>query len=339
MKDAESGSGTHSQPGQGAGGWCGEVPPRVTPGPRGHDHDGHDHELNVDADTRLLGMAVGLIVAFMVVEVVVALASHSLALLADAGHMLTDAGALGVTIYTLRLARRPASSSMTFGWRRAEILSAAVNGLALAVIGLLILIGAVERLVHPPRVHGLALLVVAAVGVAVNLAATLVVRRADHGRMDVAGALAHLVTDVWAFAGTLIAGGVIVATGWDRADPIASVVVVAVMVRAAWPLLRGAGRVLLEGTPESVDLDDVRVHLLELPEVEAVHDLHAWVVGTDLPAVSAHVVISEDTVAAGVAPHVLDELQACLAGHFDVAHSTFQLEVAGHADHEPSRHE
>lgn len=343
MKDTESGSGTQSQPGEGADGWCGAVPPSVVPG-HSHDHDDHDrhehdHRVDVDADTRLLGIAVGLILVFMAVEVLVALASRSLALLADAGHMLTDAGALGITIYTLRLLRRPASSSMTFGWRRAEILSAAVNGLALAVIGLVILVEAVGRLLHPPSVHGTAMLIVAAAGVVVNVAATVLVRRADHGRMDVAGALAHLVTDVWAFAGTLIAGGVIVATGWDRADPIASIIVVGVMARAAWPLLRGAGRILLEGTPEGVDLDDVRLHLMALPEVEAVHDLHAWVVGSDLPAVSAHVVIDEATFSAGGAPHVLDELQACLAGHFDVDHSTFQLEVAGHAAHEPSRHE
>jgi len=320
MKGAESGSGTRSQT-------------------RSHDHDGHGHAISPGRDGRYLAVALGLILAFMVGEVVVALFSHSLALLADAGHMLTDAGAIAASLYTVRLLRRPASNAMTFGWRRAEILSAGFNGLTLLAVGIAILIEAVHRLVHPAAVHGIALLIVAAVGVLVNLAATLVVKQASPGRLDIAGALAHLVTDVWAFAGTFVAGVVIVITGFDRADPIASILVVGIMARAGWPLLRHAGRILLEATPEGVDLDVVRNHLLELPQVLAVHDLHAWVVGSDLPAVSAHVVVADATFADGAAPRVLDQLQACLAGHFDVEHSTFQLEIAGHADHEPICHD
>jgi cobalt-zinc-cadmium efflux system protein len=320
MKDAENGSGTRSQHGD-------------------HHHPGDDHAIDRDADARYLAIALGLILAFMVGEVVVAIFSHSLALLADAGHMLTDAGAIALSLYTVRLLRRPASNAMTFGWRRAEILSAAFNGFTLLAVGVAILIEAVRRLVHPAAVHGVSLLVVAAVGVVVNLAATLVIKRASQGRLDIAGAVAHLVTDVWAFAGTFVAGLVIVVTGFDRADPIASILVVGIMARAGWPLLRSAGRILLEGTPEGVDLDVVRDHLLELPHVQAVHDLHAWVVASDLPAVSAHVVVSDETFADGGAPRVLDQLQACLAGHFDVEHSTFQLEIAGHADHEPICHD
>jgi cobalt-zinc-cadmium efflux system protein len=295
--------------------------------------------LSRDADTRYLGIALGLILAFMVVEVIVALLSHSLALIADAGHMLTDAGAIGASLYTVRLLRRPASSSLTFGWQRAEILAAAINGITLVVIGVVILVEAVHRLFHPAAVQGVALLVVAGVGVVVNIGATVAVKRADHGRLDIAGAVAHLVTDIWAFAGTLVAGAVIVITGFNRADPIASLIVVGIMARAAWPLLRNAGRILLEGAPEHVDLDVVRTHLLALPQVHSVHDLHAWVVASDLPALSAHVVVDDETFAAGAAPQVLDELQACLAGHFDVEHSTFQLEPDGHVDHEPVFHD
>jgi cobalt-zinc-cadmium efflux system protein len=316
MKDIESDSGNRSH----------------------HGHD-HDHAVGHDTDVRYLGLALGLILAFMVGEVIVALVSHSLALLADAGHMLTDAGAIAASLYTVRLLRRPATSAMTFGWRRAEILTAAFNGLTLLVVGVLILIEAVHRLFVPSHVHGTAVLVVAAVGVVVNLAATLVIKRASSGRMDIAGAVTHLVTDVWAFAGTFVAGLIIVLTGFDRADPIASILVVGIMAKTGWPLVRGTGRILLEATPEGVDLDVVRDHILEVPEVVAVHDLHAWTVGSDLPAVSAHVVVDNTTFVEGQAPGVLDRLQACLAGHFDVAHSTFQLELVGHADHEPNCHD
>jgi cobalt-zinc-cadmium efflux system protein len=308
-------------------------------GNRSQHHDHHDHSMGRDADARYLGIALGLILAFMVGEVIVAFASHSLALLADAGHMLSDAGAIGASLYTVRLLRRPASSAMTYGWRRAEILSAAINGLTLLAVGVVILAEAVDRLFNPAHVRGTAMLVVAAVGVVVNLAATLSVKRASRDRMDIAGALAHLVTDVWAFAGTFVAGLIILLTGFDRADPIASILVVALMLRAAWPLLRDTGRILLEGAPEGVDLDVVRGHILGVPEVVAVHDLHAWVVASDLPAVSAHVVVADRTFADGDAPRLLDQLQACLSGHFDVAHSTFQLEIAGHAEHEQNCHD
>jgi cobalt-zinc-cadmium efflux system protein len=175
--------------------------------------------------------------------------------------------------------------------------------------------------------------------VVVNLFATTVLSRADRHTLNIKGALAHLVTDIWAFAGTLVAGVVIITTGFRRADPIASLIVVALMIRAAWTLLRASGRVLLEGAPEHVDLDDVRAHILEIPEVTGVHDLHAWVVTSDLPAVSAHVVVQDQCFANGTAPQVLDRLQECLAGHFDVEHSTFQLEPASHVDHEAFQHD
>jgi cobalt-zinc-cadmium efflux system protein len=292
-----------------------------------------------ERDGRLLGVALGLIVGFMVGEVVVAFVVGSVALLADAGHMLTDAGALAVSIWAVHLARRPASSTMTFGLKRVEILSAAANGLTLLVVAVLVAVGAIVRLVHPNHVGGTPLVVVAAVGVLVNAAATAVLARADRGSLNVAGAFAHLLTDLWAFLATLAAGIVILATGFRRADPIASLVAVGLMLWAAWGLLRRSGMVLLEGTPESVDLDELRTHLMELPEVLAVHDLHAWVVTSDLPAVSAHVVVRDACFAEGLAPQVLDHLQACLVDHFDVEHSTFQLEPAGHIDHEHEPHD
>jgi cobalt-zinc-cadmium efflux system protein len=302
----------------------------------GHEHT---HSLGADADGRYLLIALTLIAVFMVGEVVAAVLAGSLALLADAGHMLTDAGALGASLWALRLAARPAAGHMTFGFKRTEILSAAANGLALAVVGAVILVTAIDRLIHPIRVHGVVLTAVAGVGVAVNLVATGVLGRANRGRLNIAGAFAHLLTDLWAFLGTFVAGIIILTTGFDRADPIASILVVALMGRASWQLLKASGRVLLEAAPEDFDLDEVRSHILELPEVTSVHDLHAWVVTSDLPAVSAHIVVADACFANGRAPQVLDQLQACLAGHFDVEHSTFQLEPASHLEHESQQHD
>jgi cobalt-zinc-cadmium efflux system protein len=299
----------------------------------------HHHPSEEDRDSRYLLIALAVIVAFMVGEVVAAVFARSVVLLADAGHMLTDAGALAMSLWAARLARRPAGGSMTFGLKRAEILSAAANGLTLAVISAAILVGAVTRLVHPAHVQGWIVTIVALVGVADNIVATTILARADRQSLNITGALTHLVTDIWAFAGTLVAGVIIITTGFRRADPIASLIVVALMARAAWGLLRASGRILLEAAPEHVDLQEVREHILELDMVHAVHDLHAWVVTSDLPAVSAHVVLKDECFANGTAPQVLDRLQECLAGHFDVAHSTFQLEPASHVDHEEFQHD
>ena len=299
----------------------------------------HDHHSTGDRDTRYLMIAFCVIVAFMVGEIVAAVFSHSVALLADAGHMLTDAGALALSYWAARLAHRPAEGSMTFGLKRAEILSAAANGLTLAVISAAVLVGAVLRLIHPAHVHGWTVTIVALIGVADNLLATTILARADRQSLNVTGALAHLVTDIWAFAGTVVAGVVIITTGFHRADSIASLIVVGLMARASARLLRASGRILLEAAPEDVDLQEVRDHILELEMVQSVHDLHAWVVTSDLPAVSAHVVLNDECFADGTAPQVLDRLQGCLAGHFDVAHSTFQLEPASHVDHEEFQHD
>jgi cobalt-zinc-cadmium efflux system protein len=217
-------------------------------------------------------------------------------------------------------------------------MSAAVNGVTLLVVAALVTVEAVRRLVHPAGVAGGPIVVVAAVGLAVNVVAGLVLSGADRRSLNVAGAVAHIATDAYAFAATLVAGVIVLTTGATRADPAASLVVVALMLRAAWRLLRESGTVLLEAAPAHVDVADLRGHLLEAPHVVDVHDLHVWTVGTALPAVSAHVVVSDDCFRDGRAPRVLDELQGCLAGHFDVEHSTFQLEPGTHAEHEPGTH-
>ncbi len=274
----------------------------------------------------------------MAAEVTVAILAHSLALLADAGHMLADAGAIAGSIWAIRLARRPSSPVWSYGLKRAEILAAAANGVILLVVGVLVGAEAIRRLITPRHVHGVPMLAVAVAGIGVNVAATLVLARANRSSLNIEGAFQHIVTDLYGFVGTAAAAVVIIVAGWERADPVASLLVVALVLAAAWRLLKASGHILLEGTPETVDLDDVRGHIRELPEVIAVHDLHAWTLTSALPALSAHVVVTDACLADGSAGQVLDRLQQCLASHFDVEHSTFQLEAASHAEHEPGAH-
>jgi cobalt-zinc-cadmium efflux system protein len=252
--------------------------------------------------------------------------------------MLTDTLALVMAIVALRLARRPAFGRWTFGLARAEVLSAAVNGVTLLVVAAVVLVEAVRRLVHPVGVGGVPLIVVAGVGLGVNVVATAVLARADRRSLNIAGAFAHVVTDAAAFAATIVAGLTVLATGWHRADSVAALLVVVLMVRAAWGLLRESGRVLLEAAPEHVDLRELRAHLLETSYVVDVHDLHVWTSGSRLPSVSAHVVVDDGCFASGETPRVLDALQDCLSGHFDVEHSTFQIEPSTHAAHEVGLH-
>jgi cobalt-zinc-cadmium efflux system protein len=301
-------------------------------------HEGHGHGVSAGADRRYLIIALALIIGFMVVEVVVAAVSGSLALISDAGHMLTDAGAIGASLWAIRLAARPARGVWTFGWKRAEILSAAVNGLTLLVVGALVGFEAIRRLIEPPPVAGGPVLVVALLGVAVNLVAAWVLAKANRSSLNVHGAYQHILTDLYGFIATFLAGVVIVFTGFVRADAIASLIVVGLMFHAAWGLLCDSGRVLLEAAPVGTDLNAIRGHLATNEHVIDVHDLHVWTVTSNLPALSAHVVIDDGCFHDGHAPRLLDEMQACLVGHFDVEHSTFQLEPAGHTEHERDAH-
>lgn len=304
----------------------------------GHSH-AHEHGSTRGTDARALRIALALIVSFMAVEVVVAFTAHSLALLADAGHMLTDVAALAAALWAIRLAARPTTGTWTFGLKRAEILAAAVNGVSLLAVSGVVLVEAIRRLLAPVDVAGPAVLTVALIGVVVNVAATWVLARANRGSLNVEGAYQHILTDAAGFIATAIAGIVIITTGFHPADSIASLLVVALMLLAAWQLLGASGRVLLEGTPQGVNLDHVRAALLAAdPHVHDVHDLHAWVVTSDLPAMSAHVVVDDSCFTDGHAGQILDALQAALVGDFDVEHSTFQLEMAGHAAHEPGTH-
>jgi cobalt-zinc-cadmium efflux system protein len=297
----------------------------------GHDHDhgggheGHSHGVSADADRGKLAIALGLIVGFMAFEVAVGIIANSLALLSDAAHMLTDAGAIGLSLVAIRLAAKPAGGQMTFGFKRAEILSAQFNGATLLVLGLLIIYEGVRRLVEPPDVAGTAVLVVALVGIVVNLAATWTLSRANRRSMNVEGAFKHILTDLAAFIATAIAGGVILATGFHRADGIASLIVAAIMLTAAYGLLKSSGRVFLEAAPEEVDVEAIGQAMAAQPGVAEVHDLHVWEVTSGFPALAAHVLVGD-----GADCHdARRRLERLLAERFEVEHTTLQVEHEG----------
>jgi len=306
----------------------------------GHAHGrGHAHGVSSDASRGYLVAALILMLVFMVAEVIVAFLADSLALLSDAGHMLTDAGAIGVALWAMSLAARPASERWTYGLKRAEIVAAAGNGITMLVVSGIVLVEAIRRMVATnPEVAGVPVLVVALVGCVVNVAAAWLIARASRASLNIEGAYQHILTDLYGFIGTVIAAIVILATGWSKADSIASLIVVALMVHAAWGLLRESGRILLEGAPGGVDLAEVRAHLLEVDHVRDVHDLHAWTITSGMPALSAHVVVDDECFLDGHTPRLLDQVQECLGGHFDVEHSTFQFEQASHAEHEHGAH-
>jgi len=288
-------------------------------------HSGHSHDVGEATNRRRLAIALALIVAFMAGEVVAGILAQSLALLSDAAHMLTDAAAIGLSLVALALAARPAGGNLTFGLKRAEILSAQANGAALLVLAALIVYEAIHRLVSPLAVGGWTVLIVALVGIAVNLLATWQLAQANRDNMAVEGSFQHILTDLYAFIGTALAGIIIIVTGFDRADPIASLVVAALMLRAAYGLLKGSGRVLLEMTPEGMDATQIGRALASHPHVAEVHDLHVWEVGSGFPSLSAHVLVPAGDDCHGVRR----ELETMLADRFGIEHTTLQVDHVG----------
>jgi cobalt-zinc-cadmium efflux system protein len=240
-----------------------------------HDH-AHGHSHGGGEDARRLGLALALILAFMAGEIVAGILAHSLALLSDAAHMLTDAGALAMSLVVLRLATQPARGNRTFGLRRSEILSAQANGAALLVLAAFIVYGAIRRLVSPPPANGGAILVVALVGIGVNVLATWQIAGANRESLNVEGSFQHVLNDLFAFIATAVAGGVILATGWVRADAVAALFVAALMLRASWRLLRDSGRVLLDIAPAGLPVNEIGTAMAAYPGVVEVHDLHVW---------------------------------------------------------------
>ena len=290
---------------------------------RVHDH-AHGHAHGDGEDGRRLGISLALILAFMAGEIVAGILAHSLALLSDAAHMLTDAGALAMSLVVLRLAAQPARGNRTFGLRRSEILSAQANGAALLVLACLVVYGAVRRLISPLDAHGGVILVVALVGIGVNLVATWQLAGANRQSLNIEGSFQHLLTDLFAFIATALAGAVILGTGWVRADPIAALVVAALMLAAAWRLLRDSGRVLLDIAPAGLSVEEIGTAMASHPHVVEVHDLHVWEVTTEFPTLSAHVLVE-----VGADCHeIRRELERLLRDRFGLEHTTLQVDHA-----------
>jgi cobalt-zinc-cadmium efflux system protein len=288
---------------------------------RGHDHH-HAHGASVDA--RRIAIVLGLICAFMAVEVVVGIIASSVVLLADAGHMLVDAVALTLSLVAIKVAARPAAGAMTFGLRRVEILSAQANGLTLLVLAGLVIYEAVRRLIDPPDVAGGSVLVVAVIGTVVNLVALWILAGANRDSLNVEGSYQHVLMDLLGSIAAIVAGAVILVTGADRADAIAALAVAVLMLRSAWNLLRATGRVLLEAAPQGLDPDEIGREMVAQPGIVEVHDLHVWEVTSGFAALSAHVIVEQD-VDCHAARRGLERL---LAERYDVTHTTLQTEHA-----------
>ncbi|MGH8828245.1 MAG: cation diffusion facilitator family transporter [Jiangellaceae bacterium] len=303
---------------------------------------GHGHgppTTATGAHRRPLAIALSLALGVFVLQVVGAWITGSLALLADAGHVLTDAGGVALALVAASLAQRPATDRRTFGWQRLEILAAAFNALLLIGVAGFVLVEGVRRLGDPPDVESGPMLVIATVGLVANAAALAVLHRGQRESLNVRGAYLEVLADLLGSVAVVVAAVVILTTGWAAADPVASIVIGLFILPRTWFLLREALDVLLEATPRGVDLAEVRRHMTSVPGVLDVHDLHAWTITSGNPVLSAHVVVDDDVIACGNGGAVLDRLGDCLAGHFDVEHSTFQLEPAGHRAHEGVTHD
>jgi cobalt-zinc-cadmium efflux system protein len=290
--------------------------------------DGHQERArpgSATADAGWLGRALALITLFMIGEVIAGFLAHSLALLSDAAHMLTDAASIVLVLVTMRLAARPPSGGYTYGLKRAEILSAQANGITLLLLSLWLAAEAIGRLITPPKVAGGPVLIVALVGIAINLGATWMIARANRTSLNVEGAFRHILTDLYAFIATAAAGLIIVLTGFARADAIASLLVVALMLKAGIGLVRESGRIFLEAAPAGLPPDQIGRAMAARPGVAEVHDLHIWQITSGTPAASAHVL-----VAPGQDCHaVRSDLEQLLAGTYQIIHATLQVDHAG----------
>jgi cobalt-zinc-cadmium efflux system protein len=296
----------------------------------GHSHGGSPA---VEHKGRLTAVF-GITLAILVAEVVGALLSGSLTLLADAGHMLMDAGGIALALLAISFGQRSPSQARTFGYLRLEILAAALNALLLFAIGIFVIVEAIRRLIHPPAVASGIMLAFGIVALCGNACSLLLLRHGQGQSLNIRGAFLEVLSDFLGAAAVIVAAVVIAVTGFQRADPIASLVIGVLIIPRTWQLLRQATDVLLEATPKNVDLGEVRRHMLATDSVIDVHDLHAWTITSGVNVLSAHVVVSPE----GLDGTVLDQLGECLSDHFDIEHSTFQIEPPGHRDHEPILH-
>ncbi|MGI5448319.1 cation diffusion facilitator family transporter [Streptomyces sp. CA-243310] len=290
----------------------------------GHAHGGHSHGVDPNADRRWLAIALALIAGFMAIEVVIGVMAHSLALISDAAHMLTDAVSIVLALIAMRLAARPARGGFTYGLKRAEILSAQANGLTLLLLAVWLAYEAVRRLLDPPPVEGGLVLVTALAGIVVNVAAAWCISKANRSSLAVEGAYQHVLNDLFAFIGTAVAGLIVLTTGFVQADAIASLVVVALMVKAGYGLVRESGRIFLEAAPAGTDPDAVGDRLVGQPPVTEVHDLHIWTITSGQAALSAHVLVEP----AGDCHAVRRDLEGLLEKEYGITHTTLQVDHA-----------
>ncbi|CAL9372868.1 cation diffusion facilitator family transporter [Streptomyces sp. Tu 3180] len=304
----------------------------------GHDH-GHAHGASAGGTASAayrgrLRVALAITLGVMVTELVGGVLADSLALVADAAHMATDALGLGMALLAIHFASRPPSERRTFGYARAEILAALANCLLLLGVGGYVLYEAVQRFITPAGTEGGLTMVFGAIGLVANLVSLTLLMRGQKESLNVRGAFLEVAADALGSVAVIVAALVILTTGWTAADPVASLVIALMIVPRTWKLLRETLDVLLEAAPEGVDMARVRAHILATDGVEDVHDLHAWTITSGMPVLSAHVVVSSEVLNAIGHEKMLHELQGCLGDHFDVEHCTFQLEPHGHAEHE-----
>ena len=301
---------------------------------------GHDHAPQGTHRTKL-AIAFGITVSILVAEVIGAWWTNSLALLVDAGHMLTDASGLLMALIAASLAMRPPTPERTWGYRRAEVLAAGAQAAVLLGVGVYAFIEGVRRLFEPPEVTAGGLLVFGIVGLVGNIVSMLVLTSGRDANLNMRAAFLEVVNDALGSVAVIVSAIVIMRTGWTPIDALAGMLIAALIVPRAITILRQAGSILLESTPQGLDLDDVRRHILEVPHVVGVHDLHASTIATGLPVLTAHVVVEDVCFTDGHAAQMLADLQACVADHFDVSveHSTFQLETPTHNDSEHATHD
>ena len=308
----------------------------------GHSHDHGRTGSDVAGHRRRLALVLGLTATVLLVEVVGALISGSLALLADAGHMATDTAGLAIALTAATLAARPATARRTWGYRRAEVLGATLQAAALLAVGAYVFIEGIRRLVEPPEIATTPVIVFGAVGLVANAIGIVILTRGGRSQnVNMRAAFLEVLNDTLGSVAVLVSAGVIILTGWLQADAVASLFIAVLIVPRTLTLLRETVSVLLETTPPGLDLEEVRQHLVALPHVLEIHDLHASQITSGLPVLSAHVVVEDACFFDGHAPQVLDQLQACVTEHFPVSveHSTFQLEMASHVAHELAAHE
>lgn len=307
----------------------------------GHDH-GHSHGgpppgtsgTAAAAYRGRLRIALGITLTVLVAEIIGAALTGSLALLADAGHMATDAVGVSMALVAIHFANRPASARRTYGYARAEILAALLNCLLLLGVGGYILFEAIDRLINPTDVPGGMTVVFGLIGMVANVISLALLMRGQKESLNVRGAFLEVLSDALGSLAVVVSALVIMATGWTQADPIASLVIGLMIVPRTLKLLREALDILLEAAPKDVDMDEVRAHIMALPGVVDLHDLHVWTITSGMPVLSAHVVVDQWALETGGHEKMLHDLQGCLGEHFDVEHCTFQLEPSGHAEHE-----